>query len=213
MAQVGAVRPGFGHPLTPVAYVAAALLVGVGFLTVRAAAYLRTEEAGQRLRLGGYLAGALLVACQFSLTADATEPGRVGSLLLYAAAAVMVIWNHRVHPPRPRLLIATGLDPSALRERLAGETDTVAVYRADRVTDELRELEARYRLILVVGAEHDPRAKERVSASGLGREIPDIAEREVEVAGPVRFQRYVGGALARLSVPRSQVSFTSRQKV
>ncbi|MFI7609913.1 hypothetical protein ACIBP6_01585 [Nonomuraea terrae] len=213
VAEFGALRPGFGHPWTPVAYTAAALLVGVGFLTVQAADYLRTEEARQRLRLGGYLAGALLVAHQFSSTANVTEPDRVGSLLLYAAAAVMVIWNHRVHPSRPRLLIATGLDPSALRERLAGEADTVAVYRADRVTDELRELEARYRLILVVGSEHDPRAKERVSASGLSREIPDIAERAVEVAGPRGFQRYVAGALTRLSVPRSQVSFSSRQKV
>ncbi|GAA3107583.1 hypothetical protein GCM10020001_026930 [Nonomuraea salmonea] len=64
----------------------------------------------------------------------------------------------------------------------------------------------------MVGAEHDPRVKERVSASGLGREVPDIAEREVVVAGPRRFQRYVGGALSRLAVPRSQVHFRSELK-
>ncbi|MFG2075803.1 hypothetical protein SAMN05421874_102466 [Nonomuraea maritima] len=114
---------------------------------------------------------------------------------------------------RPRLFIATGLDPSTLGSRLAATRarggDTAAVYRAERVTDELLDLQNRYGLILVVGAEHDPRAKERVSASGLSREIPDIADREVVVAGPRPFRKYVAGALARLAVPRSQVSFTS----
>jgi ferredoxin-NADP reductase len=82
-----------------------------------------------------------------------------------------------------------------------------------RVTEELRDLEARYGLILVVGEEHDPRAKERLSASGLSRQIPDIAERDVVVAGPRQFKRYVGGALSRLAVPRSQIHFKSGQKV
>ncbi|SEG93574.1 hypothetical protein SAMN05444920_108149 [Nonomuraea solani] len=214
VAEFGAIQPGFGYPWSPTAYAAAALLVALGFLSVKAADYLRTEEARQRLRLGGYLAGALLVAHQFSSTAYVTELSRAGSLILYAMAAVMAVWSHRVpHTTRPALLIAAGLDPGSLRERLAGETDTVAVYRTARVTDELRDLEARYGLILVVGDEHDPRAKERVSASGLSREIPDIADREVVVAGPRQFKRYVGGALSRLAVPRSQIRFKSRQKV
>ncbi|MEV0378645.1 hypothetical protein [Nonomuraea sp. NPDC050643] len=214
VAEFGAIQPGFGYPWTPTAYAAAALLVALGFLSVRAADYLRTEEARQRLRLGGYLAGALLVAHQFSSTAYVTELSRTGSLLLYAMAAVMAVWSHRVpHTTRPALLIAAGLDPGSLRERLAGDTDTVAVYRTTRATEELRDLESRYNLILVVGDEHDPRAKERVSASGLSREIPDIAEREVVVAGPRQFKRYVSGALSRLAVPRSQIRFKSQQKV
>ncbi|MFG1700441.1 hypothetical protein [Nonomuraea sp. NPDC049309] len=214
IAESGAIQPGSGSAWTPSAYAAAALLVALGFVTVKAAAYLRTEEARQRLRLGGYLAGALLVAHQFSPAASAGGVGRACSLLLYAAAAVMAVLSHRTpRDSRPSLLIATGLDPRTLRERLAGEPGTVAVYRTERVTDELRELQARYRVILVEGAEHDPRAKERVSASGLGREIPDIAEREVVVAGPRRFQRYVGGALSRLAVPRSQIHFSSDLKV
>nr|SBP00331.1 hypothetical protein BN4615_P9847 [Nonomuraea gerenzanensis] len=215
MAEFGAIGPGFGYPWSPAAYAAAALLVALGFLSVKAAAYLRTEEARQRLRLGGYLAGALLVAHQFSSTAHVTSLSRVGSMLLYAMAAVMVVWSHRVPDDgsRPALLIATGLDPRSLRERLAGAADTVAVYRTDRVTDELRELETRYRLILVVGDEHDPRVKERVSASGLSRQIPDIAEREVVVAGPRQFKRYVAGALSRLAIPKSQIHFKSGQKV
>ncbi|MEV0828243.1 hypothetical protein [Nonomuraea rubra] len=214
VAEFGAIGPGFGYPWSPAALAAAALLVALGFLSVKAADYLRTEEARQRLRLGGYLAGALLVAHQFSSTAHVTSLSRVGSLLLYAMAAVMVVWSHRVpHETRPALLIAAGLDPGSLRERLAGATDTVAVYRAERVTDELRDLERRYGVILVVGDEHDPRAKERVSASGLSREIPDIAEREVVVAGPRRFKRYVGGALSRLAIPKSQIHFKSGQKV
>ncbi|MET8868194.1 hypothetical protein ABZW11_35135 [Nonomuraea sp. NPDC004580] len=210
VAEFGAIHPGSGHPLAPSAYAAAALLVAVGFLTVVATGRLRTEEARQRLRLGGYLAGALLVAHPFSVTTQATGFTRVASLLLYAAAAVMALRSHRVPGrTRPILLIATGLDPRALAERLAREPDTVAVYRTERVTDELRDLQCRYGVILVVGAEHDPRVKERVSASGLGREVPDIAQREVVVAGPRRFQRYVGGALSRLAVPRSQVHFRS----
>ncbi|SDK17839.1 hypothetical protein [Nonomuraea jiangxiensis] len=213
VAEFGAVQPGFGHPWRPAAYAAAALLVAVGLLCVKAADYLRTEEARQRLRLGSYLAGALLVAYQFSSTAYVTDLSRTGPLVLYAMAAVMAVWSHRIrHETRPSLLIATGLDPSTLRARLAGAGDTV-VYRTDRVTDELRELESRYGLILVVGAEHDPRAKERLSASGLSREVPDIAEREVVVAGPRPFKRYVGGALSRLAIPRSQIHFKSEQKV
>jgi hypothetical protein len=66
VAEFGAIQPGFGYPWTPTAYAAAGLLVALGFLSVKAADYLRTEEARQRLRLGGYLAGALLVAHQFT---------------------------------------------------------------------------------------------------------------------------------------------------
>ncbi|MFB9200894.1 hypothetical protein ACIBIZ_07295 [Nonomuraea spiralis] len=212
VAEFGAIQPGFGYPWRPTAYAAAALLVALGFVTVKAADLLRTEQARQRLRLGGYLAGALLVAHELSSSAYVTEPSRVGSLLLYAMAAVMAVRSHTVAPEtRGRVLIATGMDPQTLRSRLTG--DTVAVYRTERATTELRDLEARYGLILVTGAEHDPRAKERISASGLGREIPDIAEREVVVEGPRRFTRYVGGALSRLAVPRSQVHFKAGQKV
>ncbi|MFG1704731.1 hypothetical protein ACFLIM_16210 [Nonomuraea sp. M3C6] len=214
VAEFGAIQPGFGYPWRPTAYAAAALLVVLGFVSVKAADHLRTEQARQRLRLGSYLAGALLVAHQFSSTAYVTELSRAGSIILYTMAAVMAVWSHKVpDTSRPTLLIVTGLDPSALRARLAGATDTVAVYRTDRATDELRDLEARYGLILVVGEEHDPRAKERLSASGLSREIPDIAERDVVVAGPRQFKRYVGGALSRLAVPRSQIHFKSGQKV
>ncbi|GAA3676462.1 hypothetical protein GCM10022224_045910 [Nonomuraea antimicrobica] len=214
VAEFGAIQPGFGSPWRPTTYAAAALLVALGLVVVRAADRLRTREAGQRLRLGGWLAGALLLAHQFSATAHVTSLSWVGSILLYTMAAVMAVLNHRLPgATRPALLIATGLDPGSLRERLAGERDTVAVYRAERATDELRDLEARYRLILVVGDEHDPRVKERVSASGLSREIPDIAEREVVVAGPRPFKRYVAGALSRLAIPRSQIHFKSGEKV
>ncbi|MBF8186611.1 hypothetical protein ITP53_12820 [Nonomuraea sp. K274] len=216
VAEFGAIRPGFGYPWRPSAYAAAALLIAMGLIIVKAADHLRTEQARQRLRLGGYLAGALLVAHQFSSTAYVTELSRAGSLILYAMAAVMAVLSHQVPgPTRPSLLIATGLDPAALRTRLAApeSADTVAVYRTAQATDELRDLEARYRLILVVGEEHDPRVKERLSASGLSREIPDIAEREVVVAGPPQFKRYVRGALSRLAIPRSQIHFKSAQKV
>ncbi|WP_188191712.1 hypothetical protein [Nonomuraea sp. SYSU D8015] len=214
VAEFGAIQPGLGHPWTPTAYAAAGLLVALGFISVKAAEYLRTEEARQKLRLGGYLAGALLVAHQFTSTAYVTNLWQAGALVTYATAAVMAVWSHKIpHPTKGSLLIATGLDPAALRARLAGAADTVAIYRAERATDELRDLEARYGLILVLGEEHDPRVKERVSASGLRREIPDIAERDVVVAGPRQFKRYVGGALSRLAIPKSQIHFKSIPKV
>ncbi|MCK2212640.1 hypothetical protein MF672_002335 [Actinomadura sp. ATCC 31491] len=215
VAEFGAIQPGFGYPWRPTAYVAAALLVALGLLTVQAAGRLRTEEARQRLRLASYLAGALLVAHQFSSPAYVTGLSRVGSLLLYVLAAALAVWSHSLpRSTKGTLLIADGLGEAALRARLAAAgDDTVTIYRTDRVTDELRELAARHRLILVEGGEHDPRAKERVSASGLSREIPDIAERAVVVAGPRRFQRYVRGALSRLAVPRSQIYFKSGQNV
>ncbi|MEU4574577.1 hypothetical protein ACBI99_02340 [Nonomuraea sp. ATR24] len=133
------------------------------------------------------------------------------ALLVYGVAALMTLRGHR-GPARTRgtVLIATGLEPGALRSLLASRDDaTVAVYRTDRVTEELRDLQDRYGLVLVVGQEHDPRAKERVSASGLSRQVPDIAEREVVLAGPRHFQRYVRGALARLAVPETQVRSTT----
>ncbi|TDE40528.1 hypothetical protein E1295_31675 [Nonomuraea mesophila] len=214
VAEFGAIQPGPGHLWSPTSYVAAALLAGVGLLSVKAAGHLRTEEARQRLRLGGYLTGALLVAYQAGAAPQATEPGRVVWLLLYALAAVMAVMSHRVpRQGKPVLLIATGVDPRTLRIRLAREPGTVAVYRTERATDELRDLEARYGLVLVVGHEHDPKVKERLSASGLSREIPDIAEREVVVAGPRPFKRYVSGALTRLAVPRSQIRFENGHKV
>ncbi|HEX4818025.1 MAG TPA: hypothetical protein VFV66_35230 [Nonomuraea sp.] len=163
--------------------------------------------------------GPILSWCGLAAAAYATAgPGTVPPTAYVAAALLAVLGFLSVPPPaaearRGSLLIATGVDPAALRARLAEAADTVAVYRTERVTDELRDLESRYGLILVVGAEHDPRAKERVSASGLSREIPDIADREVVVAGPRTFKRYVGGALSRLAIPKSQIHFKSGQNV
>ncbi|NRQ32672.1 hypothetical protein HII36_12605 [Nonomuraea sp. NN258] len=203
VAEFGAIQPGFG---VTSAYVGAALLIGLGLLTLKVSDYIRSEQARQRLRLGGYLAGALVVAHGFG---SGASPIRVGAIVLYAVAAVMAVWHHRV-PIRTRgsLVIATGMAPDGLR-RLLNSGDTVAVYRTEHATHELRELESRYGLVLVVGDEHDPRVKERLSASGLSRQVPDIAERDVLVAGPRRFKQYVGGALSRLAIPRSQIHFKS----
>ncbi|MEU6792186.1 hypothetical protein ABZ907_10840 [Nonomuraea wenchangensis] len=226
VAQLGAIQPGPGLLWRPTAYVAAALLVAIGFLTAEAAGRLGSPQARQRLLLASYLSGALLVVQQAGTFNGVAGPVQAGSLLLYVVAAMAALHGHAPSRATTRgtLLIATGLDAGALRARLdggtggdlggdgAGDADTIAIYRTDRVTDELRDLAARHRLVLVEGAEHDPRAKERISASGLAREIPDLAERDVVVAGPRPFQRYVGGALSRLAVPRSQIRFTSRLK-
>jgi hypothetical protein len=207
VAEFGAIQPGFGYPWRPTAYAVTALLVALGLLVVKAADHLRSEQARQRLRLAGYLTGALLVAHQFGSSAYVTGLSRMGSLLLYGTAAVMAVWHHTVpRAAKGSVLIASDLDPAELRTLLATRSgDTVAVYRTERVTDELRELESRYGLVLVAGRAHDPSAKERVSASGLARQIPDIADRTVIVAGPRTFKRYVRGALERLAVPQTQV--------
>ncbi|WP_336206098.1 hypothetical protein [Nonomuraea sp. LPB2021202275-12-8] len=171
--------------------------------------HLRSERAGQRLLLAGLLAGALFAA--YHLGSTSSSPVTVSALLVYGVAAVMAVRNHDgAGRTRGTVLIATGLEPAALRGLLASRAgSTVAVYRTERVTDELRELQDSYGLVLVVGKEHDPRAKERLSASGLSRQVPDIAEREIVLAGPRHFTKYVRGALARLAVPGTQVRTAS----
>lgn len=160
---------------------------------------------GEREFLGPLLlflgAAAPLVAHQLGYASPVTG----AALAVYAVAAAIAV-HDRPRRTRGTVLIASGLEPGALRRLLAARgPGTVAVYRTDRLTPELLDLQDRYGLVLVVGAEHDPRAKERLSASGLSRQVPDIAEREVILAGPRHFQRYVRGALSRLSVPGAQV--------
>jgi len=205
VAVAGTLQPGLGGPWQPVA--GAALVAALGLTIAKAADRLRTPRARQRLRLAGYLTGMLIVAHHLS---SATAPAPIAALLVYGLASVMAVWSHGGGArARGGVLIATGLEPAALRALLADHAartpGSVAVYRTEQVTDELRELRDRYGLVLVVGREHDPRTKERLSASGLSRQIPDIAERDVLLAGPRPFQRYVRGALTRLAVPGAQV--------
>jgi hypothetical protein len=212
VAEFGAIQPGYGQAWQPAAYAGAALLVALGLIVVRSADRLRSARAGRRLRLAAYLAGTLLVA--YHLSAASPSPVTLTALLVYGVASVMAVWSHGgAAGTRGTLLIATDLDPGTLRALLADRAErgqsTVAVYRTERITDELRELQDRYGLVLVVGQEHDPRAKERLSASGLRREVPDIADREVVLAGPRHFTRYVRGALSRLAVPGTQVRTAS----
>jgi hypothetical protein len=97
------------------------------------------------------------------------------------------------------VLIAADIDTARLKRLLSRMPKSgLAVVRAQEPTAELRELERIHRLVLVVGDEHDPRVKEQVSASGLSRLLPDISEREVRLAGPRSFRRYVRGALRRI---------------
>ncbi|WP_327089965.1 hypothetical protein OIE66_04935 [Nonomuraea sp. NBC_01738] len=214
VGQFGAIQPGFGYPWRPSAFVTAAALIGVALVLVKAADVL-SERAWQRVRLAGFLTGALLVANQVSTSGYATGMSRAGSILLYATAAVMAVWHHTA-PARARargtLLVASGVEPGRVRAMLAElPQDTVAVYRTDRPTGELDDLG----VIIVTGAEHDPRAKEKVSTSGLARQVPDLAEREVVLAGPRPFARYVRGAVTRAGVPAARVRtarFKPRQK-
>jgi hypothetical protein len=209
VAEFGAVQPGYGQAWQPAAYAGAALLVALGLIVVRYADHLRSEQAGRRLRLAAYLAGTLLVA--YHLSSASPSPVTVTALLVYGVASVMAVWSHGgTTRTKGTLLIATDLEPGTLRTLLADRGQSiVAVYRTERITDELRELQERYGLVLVVGQEHDPRAKERLSASGLSRQVPDIADREVLLAGPRHFTRYVRGALSRLAVPGTQVRTAS----
>ncbi|MBN6053887.1 hypothetical protein JYK22_18240, partial [Nonomuraea sp. RK-328] len=207
VAEFGAIQPGLGFPWRPTAYAMAGLLVALGLLAVKATDLLRSETARQRLRLATYLAGVLVPVHQLSSTAYVTPLSRTGSLVLYGMAAVMAVWHHATPPPaKGVLVVASGLDTARLRALLAERADdTVVIYRAERMTAELRALQDEYGLTLVVGDEHDPRVKERVSASGLRRQVPDIGTRKVVVAGPRPFQRYVRGALSRLAVPGARI--------
>ncbi|NUR82830.1 MAG: hypothetical protein HOY71_01950 [Nonomuraea sp.] len=218
VAEFGAIQPGFGYPWKPSAYAVTVLMVALGVVGVWTAERYLSERNRQRLRMAGFLAGGLVLAHQFASTAYVTSLSRTGSLVLYGTAAVMAVWHHTApNPVKGAVLIADGLAPARLRRMLAVQPqDTRVVYRAERATDELRELERSLGVTLVLGAEHDPRAKERLSASGLEREIPDIAQREVIIAGPRTFNRYVRGALRRLAVPKKQVRTThakARQRV
>ncbi|GAA4075176.1 hypothetical protein [Nonomuraea soli] len=97
------------------------------------------------------------------------------------------------------VLIAADIDTARLERLLARlPQGAPTVVRTQRVTAELREIQRRRGLVLVVGDEHDPRVKEQVSASGLARLLPDIGEREVRLAGPRPFRKYVRGALKRI---------------
>lgn len=202
VGQFGAIPPSFGYPWRPTAYASAALLVGLALVLAKAAEIL-PDPAWRRVRLAGFLTGAVLMAHQFSTTAYVTSLSRAGSLLLYGTAAVLAVW-HFTMPAAAKgtLLVAADVEPRRLREMLAGmPDDTIAVYRTDRHTDELSDLN----VIVVAGDEHDPRAKEQVSVSGLSRRVPDLAEREVVLAGSRPFTRYVRGAVTRLGVPGSRV--------
>lgn len=209
VGQFGAIHPEWSYPWRPTAFLGAALLVGLGLLIVHTGAL----KVSRRLSWLGYVAGAMVLAHQFGTTANVTSLSRTGSILLYGTALVMAVWSFstRSSDNKSPLLIASGIGPRRLRALLATlPGDTVALYRTAAPTDELRELEARHGLVLVVGDEHDPRAKEQVSASGLHRLVPDIGDRHVMVIGPRSFRKYVHGALARLDVPVNRVKRRQR---
>lgn len=202
VGQFGAIHPEWSQPWRPTAYLGTALLVALGLAIVHTA----QRGISPKLRWAGYAAGAVVIAHQFGTSAHVTSLSRIGSILLYGTALVMAVWSYSTRTSdRSPLLIASGIAPRRLRSLLATlPGDTVAVYRTSTVTEEVRELEASHRLVLVVGDEHDPRAKEQVSASGLHRLVPDIGERRVLIAGPRSFRRYVNGALTRLGVKPGQ---------
>lgn len=208
VGQFGAIHPGWSYPWQASAFAGAALLVTLGLITVHAAEGWLSEDAWRRLRLTAYLSGFLMVAHQLTTSAYVTGLSRTGSFLLYGSALIVAVWTRTTRSnARTRygtLLIASGTGVGRMRATLRDAERPVVVYRARdeyeaACAEELRDLAEH--LIVVEGAEHDPRAKELMSASGLSRLVPDVADREVYVTGPRDFARYVRGALARLEVP------------
>ncbi|MFI6323793.1 hypothetical protein ACIBG8_40145 [Nonomuraea sp. NPDC050556] len=201
VGQFGAIHPEWTYPWRPTAYLGVVLLVALGLLAVRAGSDL---TIGPAVKVAGYVAGALVVAHQLGTTAQVTSLSRTGSILLYGTALVMAVWRRSTRTPAGGgpLLIAQGIGPRRLKTLLATlPNDAIVVYRTQADTGEVRDP----RVTLVVGDEHDPYAKEQVSASGLHRLVPDIGDRQVLLAGPRPFRKYVRGALARLDVPKEHV--------
>ena len=198
VGQLGAIRPGWGYPWRPSAFAGAALLVGLGLLAAHTADSRFSEETWRRLRLVGQVVGTVLFVHQFTTSAHVTGASRTGSILLYGAALLVALWPRT--DPRPAILIASG----TRLDRMRTTRYQVVLYRARDAHEAARAEELRPltdRLIVVEGAEHDPRAKELMSASGLTRLLPDLTGHEVYVTGPRDFARYVRGALTRLDVP------------
>lgn len=206
VGQFGAIHPEWSYPWRPTAYLGVLLLVALGLLVVRAASTLTMTPA---MKVAAYVAGALVVAHQLGTIAHVTSLSRTGSILLYGTALVMAVWRRSTRTPAGGpLLIASGIGIRRLRALLATlPGDTIAIYRTHEETPELVELG----ITLIVGDEHDPYAKEQISASGLHRLVPDIGDRQVLLVGPRPFRKYVKGALARLAVPREHV-FKARQR-
>lgn len=107
------------------------------------------------------------------------------------------------------LLIAGGIGIAPIRALLedlpAGRA--VVIYRARRpedlvLRDEIDEIAARTgnRVIYLAGA---PRSK--LSAAGLSRQVPDVAQRDVYICGPAGMVQAVLGSLRRLRVPKRQI--------
>ncbi|MBE1562861.1 hypothetical protein [Nonomuraea africana] len=198
VGHFGAIHPGWSYPWLPTAYVGAALLVVLGLVAVR---WRRAAPLPPSVRTVAALAGALLVTHQLAGPADVTGLSRTGSFLLYGAALAVALWRRRPAQRTGTLLIAEGIGADRIASRVRHPERTLVLYRArdPREAETARELRARgVPVVLVEGAEHDPRAKEAVSASGLSRLVPDISERRVLVYGPRGFVRYVNGALSKL---------------
>ncbi|MGV9309208.1 hypothetical protein ACWDLG_38045 [Nonomuraea sp. NPDC003727] len=198
VGHFGAVHPAWSFPWLPTAHVGAAVLVGLGLVAAR---WNRRERPHPSLRWAAYLSGALLVAYQLAAPAIVTGPSRVAAFLLYGAALAVLLWERRPAPSGSTLLIAEGVGAAAIAARVKDPASTLVLYRArdPREAEQARELrELGVPVVLVEGTEHDPRAKEAVSASGLRRLVPDISQRTVQVYGPRAFVRYVRGALTKL---------------
>lgn len=198
VGHFGAIHPAWSYPWLPTAHVGAAVLVVLGLVAAR---WNRQERPHPSLTWAAFLAGALLVVHQLVSPAHVTGQSRAGSFLLYGAALAVLLWQHRPEPRTSTLLIAEGVGAATIAARVKDPESTLVLYRArdPREAQQARELrELGVPVVLVEGTEHDPRAKEAVSASGLRRLVPDISQRKVHVYGPRGFVRYVRGALTKL---------------
>jgi predicted ferric reductase len=114
---------------------------------------------------------------------------------------------------RPAVLIAGGIGITPLRcifEELPAGTDLIvrAVRDEDIVLgDELDRIARRLgsRIHRLVGDHRDPAFADLLSADGLRRLVPDLAERDVFVCGPPQMMRVVRASLRTAGVPSGHI--------
>lgn len=136
---------------------------------------------------------------------------RPGTAVLADGPSGTFTADHRVTGKALLVAVGSGIGPiRAICEEMP--TDTLMIYRARTEADlalkkELDDLAVTHglRIRYVLGSRNDREPRELFTAAGLGRVVPDIAERDVYLCGPGEFSADLVAMLQRLRVPGAQI--------